>query len=269
VRESYLVLKEQFQNWRIIYRMSRYDEKSTYQTHYLGLAWQVLNPIIQILTYYLVFGIGFHRQDVNGIPFINWMLFGMTVWFFVSASLLNGSKSVYSQVGLVSKMKFPVSILPTISMISQFSTFIPMIVVSVGWGLLIGITPTLYWLQSLYYFVCMIVFLIGMGVLNSTISMLVRDYHILFQSVLRLLFYLSGTIMNIEGNTVLPKLLVRFLTLNPLYYLTSGFRDSFLSERWFWERPEATLLFWFLTLGIFIVGSHIHLKFRAKFVDYV
>ena len=49
------IISEQFSNYKIIRRMAKFDDKATYQSHYLGLAWEFLNPLIQIGIYYLIY----------------------------------------------------------------------------------------------------------------------------------------------------------------------------------------------------------------------
>ena len=269
VKNVYLILKEQWDNFGIIRRVSKYEEKATYQSHYLGLLWQFLNPLIQIGIYYLIFGVGVRGGDkIDGVPFIIWMLIGIIAWFFINQSILGGSNSIYQKVAMVSKMKFPVSVLPSINLMNNL--------VSYGWMMLIlliamflfGVYPTIYWIQYFYYFLCMIACLFSFGILNATITVLIRDYHIALQSVIRLLFYLSGAIWDIQ-NQNFPVLLTRVLELNPFYYIISGFRQTFLSQAWFWERPTLTLIFWGITLFVIVVGSHLHMKFRARFVDFI
>ena len=267
-----LVLKEQFENFGIIRRISKYEEKATYQSHYLGLVWQFLNPAIQVGIYYFVFGLGLHQgKEVDGVPFIIWMLIGIIAWFFINSSILGSSNSIYSQVGLVSKMKFPVSILPSVNITSNFVSYRAMMGLLLVSMLIGGVTPTIYWLQYFYYLFCMIAFLFAFGILNSTITVLIRDYHIMLQSIIRLLFYLSGPIWNIQEMAQFKgkDTIVRLLELNPIYYIINGFRDSFLSKGWFWEKGTQTLFFWLVTILLLTVGSHLHMKFRARFVDFI
>lgn len=267
-----LVLKEQFQNFGIIRRISKYEEKATYQSHYLGLVWQFLNPAIQIGIYYLVFGLGVNGgRSVDGVPFIIWMLIGIIAWFFINGSVLGASNSIYRQVGMVSKMKFPVSVLPSVNISSNLVSYRWMMVLLVGAMFLGGVTPTLYWLQYVYYFICMIAFLFAFGILNSTITVLIRDYHIMLQSIMRLLFYLSGAIWNIQTMAQFQgkDLVVRLLELNPIFYIINGFRDTFLSRQWFWESPGSMIFFWSVVGLLLILGSHLHMKFRARFVDFI
>ncbi len=270
VNNVILVLKEQFQNLGIIRRVSKYEDKATYQSHYLGLLWQVLNPVIQVGIYYLVFGLGVQRgREIDGVPFIVWMLVGIIAWFFINSSILGGSNSIYTKVGMVSKMKFPVSILPSINIASNLTSYSVMMGFLIATMFAFGVRPSIYWIQYLYYFICMIVFLLAFGILNSTITVLVRDYHIMLQSILRLLFYISGPIWNVETLAKNFPRLVNILQINPIYYIIDGFRDSFLNGVWFWEKPTLTIIFWLITLILLVFGCHIHMKFRARFMDFI
>jgi teichoic acid transport system permease protein len=65
-----------------------------------------------VLTYWFVFGYVFNRSSVDGIPFILWLLGGMVIWFYVSPCITDGCNAIYRKNDVITKMKFPVSILP-------------------------------------------------------------------------------------------------------------------------------------------------------------
>ncbi len=269
MNELKLIINEQINNFGITRRMSEYENKATFQGHYLGMAWQILNPLIQIGTFYLIFGVGVNAgRDVDGVPFFAWMLIGMSCWLFMNSSITGCSKSIYTQIGMVSKMKFPISILPAINITSNLPTFFVMIGVSIIVLFLFGIYPTIYWLQAFYYFFCMIVFLYFLGLLNATLSTLVRDYHMILQSILRILFFLSGPVWNIEERNF-PEFFIHILELNPIHFIINGFRDALLSRQFVFEQWNLNFFFWTLVMFIAIIGCHLHLKFRAKFVDFL
>ena len=81
------VLKENFTNLYRIYCISKYELLSDMRDSRLGVFWNFANPAIQIITYYFVFGLIMNRKSVGKIPFIQWMLCGMVVWFFISPYL--------------------------------------------------------------------------------------------------------------------------------------------------------------------------------------
>lgn len=250
-------------------RISKYEDRATYQSHYLGLIWQILNPAIQIGIYYLIFGIGLNgEREIEGVPFFVWLLIGINTWFFIRGTMLSGSTSIIKKLGMVSKMKFPVSILPSIAMASQFVSYLIMTFILAVVLVSFRIPFTIYWLQYFYYLFSMLLFLYAASLLNATITVLVRDYHILLQSVIQVLFYLSGVIFDLKSSHF-PNWIKKLVELNPIFYLIDGFRDTFLSKRWFWEKGSVTVFFWSLVLLLLIGGAQVHLRFRKRFSDYI
>jgi len=269
------VLKEQFLSLPLIIRLAAYETKSKYQMNYLGVLWQFLNPLIQMLAYWFVFGIGIRKSSevvtgVGEVPFIIWMLAGLIPWFFISPTILDGSNSVYKRINMVAKMNFPISSLPSVAIAANLFSYFVMIVVYVIVLLGFGIYPNLHWLEYIYYLFCMIVFMFAFSLFNSTISVLVRDYQFLLQSATRLMFFLLPIFWDIStqlGDKHPTMLSV--IKLNPLFYIIDGFRNSFFGGDWFFEDVTYTLYFWALTLLILTVGSILHMKFRDKFVDFL
>jgi teichoic acid transport system permease protein len=261
------ILKEQIFNYHLIFRLAKYDIKSKYQTHYLGGAWQFLNPALQILIYWFVFGIGIRQGNpIDGVPYLIWMLAGLIPWFFISPSIIQGSNSVYTKVSMVAKMKFPVSVLPSITIISNAFNFAFMIVILLLIIFLYGINPGIYLLQLPYYFLCLMFFLYAVTLLFSTISTVFRDFQLILQSLMRMMLYLLPILWDMEK---LPEIFVKILKLNPLYYLIDGLRNTFLAKEWFFDDWIYMRYFWITTLLLIYIGSLLHIRFRKQFVDYL
>lgn len=269
------ILKEQVTSFPLILRLAAYETKSKYQMNYLGVLWQFLNPLIQMLAYWFVFGIGIRKSSemitgVGEVPFIIWMLAGLIPWFFISPTILDGSNSVYKRINMVAKMNFPISSLPSVAIAANLFSYFVMMAIYVIVLLAFGIYPNLQWLEYIYYLFCMIVFMFAFSLFNSTISVLVRDYQFLLQSVTRLLFFLLPIFWDISTQLgdKHPELL-NVIKLNPLFYIIDGFRNSFFDGSWFFEDITYTLYFWAFTLLLLTVGSVLHMKFRDRFVDFL
>jgi teichoic acid transport system permease protein len=77
--------------------------------------------LIQIAIYWFVFGVGIRaRSHVDGVLYIEWMLAGIVVWFFVYQGTLQASKSIYTRVGMIAKMSFPMSAIPSFVIMTKF-----------------------------------------------------------------------------------------------------------------------------------------------------
>ncbi|MBR8665414.1 MAG: ABC transporter permease [Bacillus sp. (in: Bacteria)] len=269
------ILKEQVTSFPLTLRLAVYETKSKYQMNYLGVLWQFLNPLIQMLAYWFVFGIGIRKSSemvtgVGEVPFIIWMLAGLIPWFFISPTILDGSNSVYKRINMVAKMNFPISSLPSVAIAANLFSYFVMMAIYVIVLLAFGIYPNLQWLEYIYYLFCMIVFMFAFSLFNSTISVLVRDYQFLLQSVTRLLFFLLPIFWDISTQLgdKHPALL-NVIKLNPLFYIIDGFRNSFLGGSWFFEDATYMLYFWAFTLLLLTVGAVLHMKFRDRFVDFL
>ncbi|MDI6535321.1 teichoic acid ABC transporter permease, partial [Bacillus mycoides] len=73
-----------------------------------------MNPLIQMSIYCFVFVLGIRwGQGVNGVTFVYWLSAGLVVWFFIIPAMMQDSKSIYTRLNMVSKMCFPMSVIPS------------------------------------------------------------------------------------------------------------------------------------------------------------
>lgn len=261
------IFKEQFNNLHLVFRLASFDIKSKYQLHYLGVLWQFIQPLTQILIYWFVFGVGIRGGDpVGEVPYFLWLITGLIPWLYINPTVIQGSNSVYSKINLVSKMNFPVSILPTITIIGNGFNFIIMTIVLLAILLMNGINPGIYLIQLPYYLLCIVALLFSLTLLFSTIATIVRDFQVALQSVMRMMLYLTPILWETGS---LPKLYDTILKLNPFYYIVAGFRNVFLGSGWFYNDITYTIYFWLCIIFLLLIGSALHVKFKNKFVDYL
>ncbi|MDM8328490.1 ABC transporter permease, partial [Staphylococcus felis] len=118
MKSLFVILHEQISNWKTIIQLAVYNMKSQYSNHYLGVFWNILQPLMQVGVYYLIFGLGLRGGGdrlVDGAPFIIHLISGLFPWLFISQSINQGANAIQANLGLVTKMKFPSSVLLSIS----------------------------------------------------------------------------------------------------------------------------------------------------------
>lgn len=273
MKSALSVISEQVKHFYLVRRLSLYEMKSSNNNNYLGMAWEVLNPLIQIAIYWFVFGYGIRQREpiemTNGVEvaFLQWMLPGIIVWFFFYQSTIQGSKSIFSRLKMLSKMNFPMSVIPNIVIFSQFYIHLALMIFTFIVLQLSGYYFSIYYLQLIYYTFSAFVFIYALALITSTLSTIIRDVQMLLQATLRLLLYLSAILWPL---TMLPENVMTIMKLNPVYYLVEGYRSSFLGTGWFFiEQWELTLLFWAVTIILFVTGSALHIRFRRHFIDFI
>lgn len=261
------IIKEHKENWYKIFKLSLYDFITPLRDTYLGLIWIILNPLTQIGAYWFVFGMGIRGgAPVDGHPFLLWMLAGIIPWFYISSGITGGALCIYNKASLLTKMKFPTSIIPTYTTLTQLMNNIPVVILMMIIFALNDYQATIYYLQIVYYLFAATAFIISFSLLNSALVMAVRDVNKLVGTAIRFLFYFTPILWTIEK---MPKSLQKILMANPLIYIIDGFRNSLLYNKWFWEDINGTIYFWGFTLIIFSLGVMVHMRLRNRFSDLV
>lgn len=102
-------LRELFRDREILGNLVRKEVKVKYKSSVLGAAWSMLNPVLYLAVFSLVFSVVLR----NGIPnFPVYLLSGILAWNLFGTSLGLGARSVVDNANLVTKVYFPREILP-------------------------------------------------------------------------------------------------------------------------------------------------------------
>lgn len=275
MRSALKVIKEQVDHFYLVRRLSLYELKNKNKNNYLGMAWELINPSIQIMIYWFVFGLLLSRDDVTmggePVPFILWLIGGFFVWTFFYQSMVQGSKSIYSRLRMLSKMNFPMSIIPSYIIFSQFYVHLAMLTVAVIIYQIMGYYINIYYLQLIYFIFATFCLLFAISLITSTISTIVRDFHMLLSSTLRMFLYISGVLWPLSKLEEMGHpWLLNVMQLNPLYYLIQGYRAAFFGTEWFFMTNWLlTIYFWLIVCLLLIIGASMHMRFRRHFIDFL
>lgn len=269
MRASFNVLRVQLLYFRIILRLAQYDRKAVYHLYKLGFWWELISPLIQIMVYYLIFGVFVARESigVTGIPYISWLLGGIIPWFFISATIIQGAKSIHSQLPLVVRTNFPTTILPSVALVRNLPSFLIMSLILCLILILTGTFPAVNGWRLSYAFLQMWLFLGAINLLNASITVRFRDFQLVINASMRLLLFLSGVIIQLDFSQ--HQFLGKLLHLNPVLHIIEGFRSG-----WFGIDSGRNLLvdscyFWSVTLVIFACGAYIHQRYQKEYVNYM
>ena len=258
-------LKMIYQQRYVIKKLVIRDFQKKYLATYLGLPWAFLQPAAFVLSLWFVFSIGLRGGNLaEGIPFLPWLIAGIIPWFFISESISNSSGSLLALSFLIKKMYFRVGVIPVISIITALITHLFMVVIIMVFVVAYGFPPSLYWLQLPYYLLGSIIFLIGFGWLISSLMVFIRDLKQTIAISLQLLFWLTPIFWphaTVTGNMRL------IIDLNPFFYITNGYRETFLTQTWFFDNPNLMIYFWSVSITIFIAGAFVFQRLKPHFAD--
>ena len=237
------ILKEHITWRRQIILLAKSDIIKTYSGAALGWAWAIIKPIFTISVFWFAFTYGLRAGGgVNGFPFALWMIPGFMAWFYMSDMLTKGAGAIRKYRYLVTKMKFPVSTIPTFISLSNLAIHICLMAIVAVIFIATGHFPTIYWLQLPFYMLLMLVFWTAWGLFASMLGAMSRDFINLVKSIKTPIFWLSGMMWDV--NSIDIPVMQKILYFNPVTYIATGYRNCFIYQKWFWEEQ--------LQLGIFI-----------------
>lgn len=267
LRNLKLIIKENKQNSGKLIRLSWYELIAQNNDTVLGLLWNFITPALQIFVYWFVFAIGLKaRSPIDGYPYIIWMIVGIFPWLFISSSILTGSKSIIAYSNVIKRMKFPIGIVPTKSVVSSLITHLFSVAIIIGVLIIGGYYIDIHAVQLIYYMICSVVLVLGIAFLFSAITVVSKDFLNTLPSIIRLIFYMTPILWPIEN---IGGELGAILQFNPIYYIVNGYRESLLYKTPMFSTPIYDIVFWISAIVILTLGVNVHMKLRNKFVDLI
>jgi lipopolysaccharide transport system permease protein len=174
----------------------RRDLQTRYKGSVLGVAWSLVNPLVLMGIYVLVFSL---LWKVATFPhYALYLLVGLTVWLFFSSSLTMASRSLVDSAALIKKVRFPRQLVPLSVVATQLVAFAAMLVVLIVVNLIvIPETRDTIWL-SLPLSVVVIAFVGGISLAVACANVVFRDVEHLITAVLLPWFFLTPILYRLE-----------------------------------------------------------------------
>src|ERR1700759_1546152 len=103
----------------------RRDFHAKYKGSFLGVAWSLLNPLLLLGVYLLVFGVIFPSKTPH---YPLYLLAGLACWIFFATSLQSAARSLVDSAELVKKVRFPRQLVAFSMVATQAITYAGMLV---------------------------------------------------------------------------------------------------------------------------------------------
>jgi len=261
-KSAFYFVRSLWQLRRTVWELARRDFISQHSGTLLGVFWNYVQPLTYALMVTIVFSVGLRHNPGHEVPYLPFLISGMTAWHFFAAALASLSGIIRAHSFLVRKGNFNLAILPLGKLLSQMVPHLAVIVATQGICWLKGFPPSLYSLQVLYYLAAMLCLLLGLGWITSATSLFIEDIHNVVGVFIQFGFWLTPIIWNIK---MIPAQYRWIVNLNPAYYFVNGYRNSFVYRIPFWERPHVALYYWLFTLTVLIMGAVIFRRLKPHF----
>jgi len=238
------------------------DIKVRYKQTVLGVAWAVLQPVLTMLIFTVVFG-GLAKIPSDGYPYAIFVFAALLPWTFFANAVSTSSTSLITASNMVSKIYFPRLIIPLSSIgaglvdlaISTVVLFALMIWFGVGWSLNLLLIPVL---------LAVVIFTaLGVGTLLSALTVAYRDFRFVVPFMVQIWMYATPVVYPVS---LVPEKWQWVLFLNPMTGVIEAFRSAFLDRPFDLPSIGISLL---MSVLIFICGIAYFERVERRFADII
>ena len=116
------MLRQLVQHRRTVWLLAVRNMRDRYTGTFGGVVWAVLNPLLLLLVFWFVFGVGLRMGASGGTPFLLVLFCGLIPWMTFSEILNGAAASITGRAYLVKKIAFPLEILPFTHVVTALFT---------------------------------------------------------------------------------------------------------------------------------------------------
>lgn len=252
--------------WRargLLYFLVWRDLKVRYKQTVLGILWAVLQPLLMMLVFTVIFG-HFVRLPSDGVPYALFVYSALVPWTFFSQALSQAANSLIDSSHLIAKASFPRLVIPLAAALGAAVDSGVTLILLVGMLAIYGITPSLALIALPFFLVLALVAALAVGVWLSALNVQYRDVRYTLPFLIQIWFYATPIIY--------PARLISgswhwVLALNPLTGIIDGCRWALIGTGTLDGRALALSVT--ISLLLLVAGLYYFRRVERRFADVV
>ena len=247
----------------------RRELAARYRASLLGYLWSLLNPLLLLAVYAVVFTTVFEPRMPGAEPYALFLFAGLLPWLFLSGALLDAAVTLVDNGPLLAKVVCPAEIFPAVVVVSHLIHHLlalPVLLLALGVGAGLGLHPFPWTVVLIPAALVPWILTAGGGALAiSALAVHFRDVRDLVGNLLNLVFFASPIIYSLDG--IPGRLLHRILRLNPVSFLVEVYRSVAFDGRPapLWEWGAALLV----GVATWMLGAWLFGRLRDTLVEAV
>ena len=232
-----------------------------YKQTSIGIAWAILQPLLTMVVFTLIFGYvgGFQSK---GLQYQVFSYSALLPWTYFASALTIASGSIVSNKPLVTKVYFPRVILPLAGVAVPIVDFLVASIVLVGLIIRYQAWPSPALVLAPFFLLMALVTALGVGLFFSALGSRYRDVPYVIPFLTQSWLFVSGVVFSISQ---LPTYAQWILALNPMTAVINGFQWGVVSA------PAPNLGMTLISVGamavMFFVGLWFFRRTEPRFAD--
>jgi lipopolysaccharide transport system permease protein len=208
----------------LLYFLAWRDIKVRYKQTVLGVTWVVLQPVLTMLIFSIIFG-RLAGLPSEGVPYPLFTFAALVPWQLFSYAMTQSSTSLVADQNLITKIYFPRLVIPTASVMAGVLDFAISFIILLGMLLLYNFSLTWRVLVLPFLVLLALATALAVGLWLSALNVKYRDvrYTLPFLT----LFWMYATPIA-YSSTLIPPPWRLLYSLNPMVGVVEGFRWALL-----------------------------------------
>jgi ABC-type polysaccharide/polyol phosphate export permease len=215
----------------------RRDLQAKYRGSALGVLWTIVNPIMLMGVYLLVFSVVLQARFADLPHYPLFLLSGLAVWTFFAASLQSATRSMLDNANLIRKIRFPRQLVPLSVVAAHLVSFAVMLLLLLVLNAAVLPRARATELLAIPLAVLVLGFLSGLALAVASLNVLFRDIEFIVAALLVPWFFLTPIIYPLTSGTLAQHTHVIWVIhwVNPLSPAVEAVRAPlFLGTMPFW-----------------------------------
>jgi lipopolysaccharide transport system permease protein len=208
----------------LLYFLAWRDIKVRYKQTLLGVAWIVLQPVVSMVVFSVLFG-GLLKVPSGDVPYPIFTYAALLPWNYFAGSLNRASTSLVGSAHMITKVYFPRVVIPLSCVFAGLVDFGIAFLILLGLMVYYDIGPTLAAVLLPGFLLLALLTALAFGLWLSALNVRYRDVNYLMPFLLQIWMYLTPVIY---GSTLIPEPFRFLLGLNPMTGVVEGFRWALL-----------------------------------------
>lgn len=237
------------------------DLRAEAERYYISYLWWIIEPLMQLLVYWFVFGVVFQSQVPN---FVSFLLIGLVLWRWITSNIADGSYSLLANRGVICQVWIPKYVFPNVVLLVHCFKFFVIFLLLLVYLWSVGFPPNWAYFALIPIFIVQLVLTGGVAYVFAGLYPFLPDLRLLVETGLRLAFFLSAVFYQVERLD--PKYHIYFL-FNPFAQIIIACRDVLMAGR----LPDWSALGFALSVGLIcaLVGLRLMKRFDLEYAKVV
>ena len=234
------------------------DIKALYAQTILGFSWAILQPLVQIVLFSIIFG-KVASVSTDGIPYVLFSSVAIIPWSYMSQAMGQSSQSLIQGSNMLGKIYFPRLLFPMSPVLAKLVDFGIAIVIILGLMLYYRVPLTWNLLWFPLFFLMMVAIPLGIGLWLSSLAIRFRDVKQAMPFLIQMLMYSAPIVYSASS---IPEMYRILYSLNPIVGVIEGYRACFLGTVMPW------LYIWpgIITAAILVISGAWYFKRMERII---